>query len=124
VNKQTRWKVELYERSDGKSPVTEFIEEQSPKNQAKVFAELDDMVEFGLMPRGNKLKHLEGKLWELRFRGIGHQFRFIYFAHTDKKIIVLHGFSKKTRKTPRRELNTAHRRLQDYLDRCNLEPLL
>jgi phage-related protein len=117
MNERARWKVELYDRSDGTSPVAEFIEEQSPKDQAKIFAELDDMVEFGLMPRGNKLKHLEGKLWELRFRGMDRQFRFIYFAHTGRRIVILHGFSKKTRKMPRRELNTARRRLQDYLDR-------
>jgi phage-related protein len=117
MNKQINWTVELYNRPNDTSPVEEFIEEQSLKNQAKIFAELDDMVEFGPMPRGNKLKHLEGKLWELRFRGVGHQFRFIYFAHTGRRIVVLHGFSKKTRKTPRRELQTAHRRLQDYLDR-------
>lgn len=116
MREQVHWKIELYERPDGTSPVAEFIEKQSPKSQAKIFAELDDMIEFGLMPRGNKLKHLEGKLWELRFRSIGHQFRFIYFAHTGMRIVILHGFSKKTRKTPRRELNTAHRRLQDYLD--------
>ena len=117
MGEQAPWIVELYDRPDGTSPVVEFIEEQASKNQAKIFAELDDMVEFGLMPRGNKLKHLEGKLWELRFRGVGRQFRFIYFAYTGRKIVVLHGFSKKTPKTPRRELKTAHRRLQDYLDR-------
>jgi len=106
----------LYDRPNGTSPVEEFIEDQSPKNQARIFGELDDMAEFGLMDRGNKLKHLEGKLWELRFRGIGHQFRFVYFAHTGRRIVILHGFSKKSRKTPNRELKTARRRLQDYLE--------
>ena len=117
MGNQAPWIVELYDRPDGTSPVAEFIEEQSPQNQAKIFGELDDMIEFALMDRGNKLKHLEGKLWELRFRGIGHQFRFTYFAHTSRRIVILHGFSRKTRKTPKRELNTARRRLQDYLDR-------
>lgn len=117
MGNQAPWIVELYDRPDGTSPVAEFIEEQSPQNQAKIFGELDDMVEFALMDRGNKLRHLEGKLWELRFRGIGHQFRFVYFTYTGRRIVILHSFSKKTRKTPKRELNTAHRRLQDYLDR-------
>ncbi len=117
MSQQARWNVELYERSDGSSPVVEFIEQQSKRNQAKILAELDDLVEFGLMPRGGKLRHIEGKLWELRFRGEGLHFRLVYFAHTGRKIVVLHGFCKKTRKTPKRELNTARRRLQDYLDR-------
>ena len=117
MDSQAPWIVELYDRPDGTSPVAEFIEQQSPRNQANIFGEPDDLVEFGLMDRGNKLKHVEGKLWELRFRGIGHQFRFVYFTHTGRRIVILHGFCKKTRKTPKRELNTARRRLQDYRDR-------
>ena len=117
----THWAIELYDRRDGSSPVAEFIEEQSKRNQAKIFAEFDDMAEFGLMPRGNKLKDLEGKLWELRFRGEGLQFRFTYFAHTGRKLVILHGFCKKTRKTPKRELKAARRSLQDYLDRTSRE---
>jgi phage-related protein len=117
MGKQASWKVELYMRPSGSSPVVEFIEEQSKRNQAKIYAELEDLAEFGLMPRGNKLKCLEGKLWELRFRGEDLNFRFIYFAHKGRKFVVLHGFCKKTRKTPKRELNVARRRLQDYLDR-------
>lgn len=111
------WKVVLYELSNGRSPVAEFIEEQSKRNQAIIFAELDDLAEFGLMPRGDKLRPLEGKLWELRFRGEGLHFRFIYFVHTGREIVILHGFCKKTRKTPTRELNIGRRRQQDYLDR-------
>ncbi len=69
------------------------------------------------MPRGDKLQRLEGKLWELRFRGEGLHFRFIYFVHTGRQIVVLHGFCKKTSKTPKRELSTGRRRQKDYLDR-------
>ena len=117
MSEQALWAVELYARPDGSSPLVEFIEEQSRRNQAKIYHELEDLAEFGLMPRGNKAKHLEGKLWELRFRGEEIHFRLIYFAHTGRKFVVLHGFCKKTRKTPKRELNAARRRLHDYLDR-------
>jgi len=119
MSQQAYWKVELYDRQDSSSPLVEFIESQSKRDQAKILAELDDLAEFGLMPRGNKLKHLEGKLWELRFRGENLHFRFVYFAYTGRNIIILHGFCKKTNKMPRRELNIARRRLQDYLDRYN-----
>ena len=117
MNEPTHWRIELYQRPDGSSPVVEFIEDQSVGNQAKILAEFDDMAEFGLMPRGNKLKHLENKLWELRFRGGGLQFRFVYFAHTGRKLVILHGFCKKSRKTPKRELEAARRSLRGYLDR-------
>jgi phage-related protein len=116
MSELTRWRVELYERRDGSSPVVEFIEKQSIRNQAKILAEFDDLAEFGLMPRGNKLKPLEGKLWELRFRGEDLHFRFIYFVQVRGVIVVLHGLAKKTRKTPKRELDIALRRMYDLLE--------
>ncbi len=110
------WTVEFYTRIDGSCPLVEFIEEQSIPIQAKVLSELDDLAEFGLMPRG-KAKHLEGKLWELRFRAKEVSIRLIYFAHTGRQFVVLHGFCKKTQKTPKKELRIARGRLQNYLDR-------
>ena len=35
--------------------------------------------------------------------------------------ILLHHFVKKTQKTPKREIETAHRRLQDYKERYDNE---
>jgi len=115
MSESAQWRVELYDRPDGSSPVTEFIEAQAKRNQAKILAEIDDLAEFGLTPRGDKLKQLQGRLWELRFRGDQIQFRFIYFAHIGRSIVILHGFVKKTGKTPKRELEISRRRLQDYL---------
>jgi len=111
------WTVVLYERPNGKSPVAEFIEEQPKRNQAKIFAELDDLAEFGLMPRGNKLRYMDSKLWELRFRGEGVNYRLFFFPDEGRRMVVLHGFCKKTPKTPKRELETARQRLKTYLGR-------
>ncbi|HNS53114.1 MAG TPA: type II toxin-antitoxin system RelE/ParE family toxin [Anaerolineae bacterium] len=117
MSKQADWVIELYARPDGSSPVVEFIEEQSRSNQAKILAELDDLAEFGLALRGSKVAPLEGKLWELRFQGQGLTYRFVYFAHSGRRFVVLHGFCKKTKKTPIRELAIARGRMQDYLER-------
>jgi hypothetical protein len=43
------------------------------------------------MSRGNKLKPLAGKLWELRFRGGDLHFRFVYFVQVRGIIVILHG---------------------------------
>jgi len=107
--------VELYTRPTGASPIAKFIEKQSIRDQAIILAEFDDLEEFGLQPRGSKFKHLEGKLWELRFRGVNKEFRFIYFTFTGKKFVILHGFIKKSPKTPKRELATARRCFKDHL---------
>jgi phage-related protein len=107
MNEPLLWEVKLYEAADGSSPLTEFIEQQSIRNQAKILAEFDDLVEFGLLSRGESFKHLEGRLWELRLGGESLHFRFIYCVHSSRRLLILHGFCKKTCKTPKRELEIA-----------------
>ena len=55
-------------------------------------------------------RKMDEDLWELRSHvasGIARTFFTIY----DKKIVLLHGFAKKSRKTPAKELAVAKRRL-------------
>lgn len=63
------------------------------------------------------VRHLEGKLWELRRESDGNIYRLLYFFFTGRRIVVLHGFQKKTQKTPRREIEIALHRMQDFLQR-------
>jgi phage-related protein len=58
------------------------------------------------------VKHLEGKLWEMRMKGRDGIARAIYVAVTGKKVVVLRAFIKKTQKTPTRELEIARERLK------------
>ncbi|MBM4465769.1 MAG: type II toxin-antitoxin system RelE/ParE family toxin [Chloroflexi bacterium] len=62
------------------------------------------------------VKHLEGKLWELRIRAGRKAYRVIYFAFTGQRFILLHAFLKKTQKTPRKQIAIAQRRLADFLE--------
>lgn len=62
-------------------------------------------------------RHLEGDLWELREESHTNIYRIIYFFFTGRRIIFLHGFQKKTRKTPSRELEIARRRHAAFLAR-------
>lgn len=111
---------EMYARSDGARPVSEFIEKQSETNQAKIFAEFDDLVNYGLDFTSKKLKRINDTLWVLRFRGEGLRFGFFFFFHGDK-VVFLHGFTK-TRGMLKRELSIATYRLEDYLATPDQEP--
>jgi phage-related protein len=62
-------------------------------------------------------RHERGKLWELRITVGRRDYRVLYAAVTGRTFILLHGFAKQTPKTPARELDTAERRLADYLAR-------
>ena len=48
------------------------------------------------------VKHLDGKLWELRVRADEGIARGIHVTVAERRVVVLHVFVKKTRKTPLR----------------------
>jgi len=59
------------------------------------------------------VKHLEGPLWEMRMKGRDGIARAAYVTATGWRVVVVHVFSKKTQKTPRREIETALRRAKE-----------
>jgi phage-related protein len=56
------------------------------------------------------VKHLEGKLWELRLVGRDGSARVIYLTIKDRQVVLLRAFVKKTQKTPLGELDIARTR--------------
>ncbi len=59
------------------------------------------------------LKHLEGALWEMRMEGKDGIARAAYVTASKQRVIAVRVFSKKTEKTPRREIEIALRRAKD-----------
>jgi phage-related protein len=57
------------------------------------------------------VKHLEGKLWELRAKARDGIARGIYVTASGRRVIILHVFEKKTQKTPVTALAMARRRM-------------
>lgn len=62
------------------------------------------------------IRHLEGKLWEMRMKGRDGIARAVYVARTGQRLTVVHVFIKKTQKTPRRAMETARARLEKLTD--------
>jgi len=72
----------------------------------------DLIVQFGLLAmREPYVKHLDGKLWEMRLKGRDGIARSIYVAASGQRVVVLRTFVKKTQETPRKELAIARSRL-------------
>jgi phage-related protein len=53
------------------------------------------------------IKHIEGKLWEMRLKGKSGISRALYVTATVKRVVIVRIFVKKTEKTPRREIELA-----------------
>lgn len=63
------------------------------------------------------VRHLEGDLWELREESSTNIYRLLYVFASGRRIVFLHGFQKRTQKTPRREIEAATHRLDRFLAR-------
>lgn len=106
------WQIEQYQTSSGRFPIQEFILEQNQEDRENIFAHIQELLDLNIRARPPLVKHIEGKLWELRIQ-IGKQFRIFYFTQTGKKIILLHAFEKKSQKAPLKEIRLAKQRMSE-----------
>lgn len=76
------------------------------------FARIVELIQTHDLERVHEpyVKHLEGKLWEMRMKGRDGIARAVYVTATGKRIMVVHVFTKKTQRTPRREIDIALKR--------------
>jgi len=58
-------------------------------------------------------KHIERQLWELRMRGKDGIARALYVTASGQRIVVVRVFTKKTQKTPPREIKLALKRAEE-----------
>ena len=59
------------------------------------------------------IKPLRDKLWEMRIKGRDGIARVIYVTMKERRIVILHAFRKKTRKTPEAAIRTALSRMKE-----------
>jgi len=115
-----KWNIELYEKNN-KIPVLEFIESLPAKHKAKAIREIDLLEQFGINLTYPHTSKIEGEtykgLWELRIKFGSDISRIFYFLYLNNKFVLLHGFVKKSNKTPTKELKLAKQHMQDYINR-------
>jgi len=90
--------------------VEKFIESLEESTIAKVLRTLDVLEEFGPHVGMPHSKKVENKLFELRIKG-KQEVRIFYAVHKSS-VVLLHGFIKKSQKTPKQEIKTATRRFR------------
>ncbi len=113
------WEIEYYVTNRGNCPVKEFVDSLSPEGKARYIFITKLMKDYGINVREPYVKQITGhrKLFEIRLKDRSGISRILYFAHTGRKLVLLHGFTKKTDKTPKKEIETAEQRMKDYIAR-------
>lgn len=102
------WHIVAFETSRGEKPVEAFIKVQQSQTQAKIAHLLDLLEKYGPLLGMPHIKKIATDLFELRIRG-REEIR-IFFTCKEKNIYLLHGFKKKTQKTPVKEIALALKR--------------
>jgi len=82
--------------------------------QARFLRVAERIRELGLENVGEPhVKHVEGKLWEMRMTGRDGIARALYVTVTGRRMVVVRAFVKKTQKTPRAEIRIALKRAEE-----------
>lgn len=71
------------------------------------------------MPLSRGMSSLSPGAAELRIRDRSGSFRVFYYTRSARGILVFHAFVKKTRTTPKSEMELGKRRLKELLDEEN-----
>jgi phage-related protein len=104
-------------------PVKDFLASLPAKHRAKALRAIDLLEEFGPLLRAPHVKAIQGEaykgLWELRVKLGSDISRIFYFLAVGDTFVLLHGFVKKSQRTPQRELETAKRFMADYRRRMH-----
>lgn len=109
-----KWLIEYYLTSSGRLPIEELIDSLPHKTRARVYNTLELLAEFGIrlgMPHAKKVTGTP--FWELRVLG-EKSLRFFYVTRVSRSFLLLHGFTKKQQKTPKKEIKIVKERLGTF----------
>ena len=102
----------FYETANGRKPVREWLLALS-KDDRRVIGKDIQKVEFGWPLGMPYCRPLGGGLWEVRSDLKGGRIARVVFCIVRGEMILLHGFEKKTQKTPPHDIELAQRRKRE-----------
>ena len=113
------FRIEAYINKSNETLSIDWLEKQSEKCQSKFAVLFDRLANHGKIYNENKFKHLEGsnQIFEFKVNNT-RVFSFFFFG---KRVILTHGFIKKSRKTPKREIKRAENFKKEFEQRIKNE---
>jgi phage-related protein len=88
-----------------------------PRDMRSKFERIAQMIEANGLERMREpyVKHVEGKIWEMRMIGRDGIARSLYVTAVNRRLLALRTFIKKTQKTPRHEIEIALKRAKEVI---------
>ncbi len=104
----------IFYGEENHNPVNQFLDGLDSNTRAKLLKIINYIKNYGANSVPKHTKKLTGtNLWEIRTLGKINA-RIIYFTSKNNTIILLHGFIKKSQKTPKNDLEIAKYRIRKY----------
>ena len=120
MERDVLYKIKFYEDNNGNKPVEKYLKELGNKKDKssrikyhKIIQYLDYLKEKGTFAGNPIVKHIEGDIWELR----PDKERIFFVVYHKGVFVLLHAFTKKTAKTPEKELERARAEYKDLMER-------
>lgn len=120
------YEIEFVELENNEKPFEKFVLDLPIKERAKIFETINYFLELknNNLPIKEKLsKYLENGIFELRIYLGDKIARTLYYYQKGARIIITHGFIKKTQKTPRKEIEKAKTLRELYNKRLGYDKL-
>ena len=111
------FEIDFFTLDNGFCPIREYLDSTDKKMRAKILWTIGLLETNGNMLTMPYSEHLQDGIFELRTKQGSNISRVLYFFYVGKKIILTHGFNKKTNKVPPGEIAKAKKYLDIYLSR-------
>lgn len=111
-----KWTIDFYKTESGQCPVKKYLQGLNPKNRTTILEAMEYLETFGIELKEPYVKYLDNKIFELRAKDSDGIYRVLYFTASGQRFIMLHGFTKKTKKTPKKEKEIALKRKKEFLN--------
>jgi len=106
ISRMEKPKFVAYTRPNGHNEFEEFYNSLPNKDRNKIRATIDMIEEVGILPaiQLEWIKKLDTEIYEIRSKVSSNIQRALYFHVKNNQYIITHGFTKKTQKTPIKEI--------------------
>lgn len=106
----------VYYKNYRETPVLDYLSALPDRERAKIKSYIDLLIQNKGRLLAPYAKHIYKKIWELRIKYDKKQHRIFYFVSSQRKIVLLSAFIKKTNKTPHSEIKKAYSYYIDYIN--------
>ncbi len=121
---ESNFQAVYYRAADGSEPVRDFVAALDDRRQVVLLNQLDRL---NLLSDSSPLlsfphsSQIQGELRELRCH-VGSELYRVLYQRSERLIVLLHVFRKKSQKVPAGEIETAQQRWEDFKARMDAKP--